>query len=131
MVKDKCAYYSELNGLPVGECIVELNGSPTPFYAAEVDAIADDDPSFLAWMLQKEREAMILTPWGFRKALNAAGKRAEVEAGLAGMTQDELDGWHVASSFERLNPLVIKLAGEILGYNDDQIDAFFKNALNL
>ena len=92
----------------------------------ELSAVSD-----IAAILQAERKTMIVKPWQFRKAINAAGKRTIVESALSSMTQDEQDGWHVASQFERLNPLVIKLASEILGYNDAQIDSFFRTAATL
>ena len=78
--------------------------------------------------LQAEREFMVLEPEQFRKAVNAAGKRAEVEAALSTMTQDEQDWWHVALRYERLHPTTIKLVGDKLGYSDTQIDNFFRNA---
>lgn len=81
--------------------------------------------------LQSERSLMIVTPWQFRRAINAAGKRSLVDGALSSMTEDEQDGWQVASQFERLDPLVIKLAGEILGYNATQIDNFFRSAADM
>lgn len=80
--------------------------------------------------LEELRAGMVVTPWQFRKALNASGKRGQVNAILAQADQDTKDGWEVAQQFERLHPMVVSF-GQALGLTDTEMDSLFELAATL
>lgn len=80
--------------------------------------------------LEEIRQGMIVTPWQFRKALNATGKRGQVEAAVNQLDQDGKDGWEYASAFERLHPMITEL-GAGLGMTDTELDDLFTLASTL
>ena len=69
-----------------------------------------------------------VSAWQIRKALNAAGLRAEVEAAVAASDdQDIKDGWEYAQSFDRTHQLVVAMASQ-LGLDDDDVTQIFSVA---
>lgn len=73
---------------------------------------------------------IVVSPWQFRKALNAEGLRAAVEAAIAAADQDTKDGYEFATEFRRHDPLVITM-GTALGKTSAQMDDFFALATTL
>lgn len=73
---------------------------------------------------------IIVTPWRFRKALNAEGLRSAVEAAIAAADQDTRDGYEFATEFRRHDPLVVTM-GAALGKTSAQMDDFFTLAATL
>lgn len=73
-----------------------------------------------------------VTPWQMRKALNASGKRALVDALLANpqTPRDVIDGWEVASEWRRYDPVLLMMAQQ-LGMTSGDIDALFTLAATL
>lgn len=71
-----------------------------------------------------------VNPWQIRRALNARGLRAGVEAAVAAGTQDMKDGWEFASEIRRDHPLVIEV-GTILGKSSKELDDLFRTAATL
>lgn len=67
------------------------------------------------------------TPWQMRKALNAAGLRAAVEAAVAGADQTTKDGWEFATEFRSDDALLLAL-GVALGKTPDEIRALISAA---
>ena len=67
------------------------------------------------------------TPWQIRKALNALGLRAVVEAAVAQQDQDTRDGWEFATEFRRDNALLNALAAALA----IDLDAVFRLAVTL
>lgn len=83
-------------------------------------------------LLEEERQGMIVTPWQFRKAVNATNRRGDINSLLNNpqMSQDAKDGWEVATSWERNHPLVIEF-GTALGMTETDIDDLFRLAATL
>lgn len=73
---------------------------------------------------------VVVTPWQIRKALNASGLRAAVEAAVAASDQQTKDAWEFAQEFRRDNPLIAAVAGA-MGKTDGEIDALFALAVSL
>ncbi len=71
-----------------------------------------------------------VTPWQMRKALNAAGLRATVEAAVSAADQDTKDGWEYASEIRRDNALLNSMAAA-LNMTSEQLDDLFRTASNL
>lgn len=71
-----------------------------------------------------------VTPWQIRKALNAVGLRASVEAAVAAADQTTQDAWQYATEFRRDNPLVNGVA-LALGKTEAELDAVFNLAVTL
>lgn len=65
-----------------------------------------------------------LTKWQVRKVLNAAGLREQVEAAIAGGSQDFKDAWECAGHYERDNALLNGMA-QSLGMTSSQLDDLF------
>ena len=80
--------------------------------------------------LQAKREGLVVTPWQIRKALNAAGLREAVEAGVAQADVSTKDAWEFAQEFKRLDPLVTGL-GTMLGKTELELDTLFELAVTL
>ena len=74
------------------------------------------------------RGTMVVSPWQLRRALNQLNLRDNVEAAVQAGDQDTQDGWDYASSFERLNPLVLSLAVG-LGMTAEEMDDVFRLAV--
>lgn len=77
--------------------------------------------------LQIKREAMSVTPWQFRKAINQLGHRTKVEQLITTASQDIIDGWKVATSFKRLHPMVVQF-GNAIPLTDIELDDLFELA---
>lgn len=73
---------------------------------------------------------LAVTPWQIRKALNAVGLRASVEAAVAASDQTTKDAWQYATEFRRDNPLVNGVA-LALGKTEAELDAVFNLAVTL
>lgn len=73
---------------------------------------------------------MSVTPWQIRKALNATGLRAQVEAAVASSDTTTKDAWEFAQEFKRHDPLVVGI-GQALGQTDAQLDDLFVLASTL
>jgi hypothetical protein len=71
-----------------------------------------------------------ITPLQARKALNAAGLRAAVEAAIAAGDQTTKDSWQYATEILRTDPLIVSLSGT-LGLSSEQVDALFIQASTL
>ncbi len=71
-----------------------------------------------------------VTPRQIRKALNASGLRATVEAAVAAAPQDVRDEWEYALEIRRDYPLMTAMAAQ-LGMTDAQIDDLFRAAAQL
>jgi len=71
-----------------------------------------------------------VSAWQIRKALNATGKRGQIEAAIKNASIDVQDGWAVAKEFERHHELVVGLT-KALGMTDAEVDAVFKLAATL
>lgn len=79
--------------------------------------------------LNKRRESMVATPWQIRKALNALGLRATLEAAVVTSDQATKDAWEFAQEFKRLDPLVISM-GATLSKTPAELDALFELAIS-
>ena len=66
-----------------------------------------------------------LEPWQIRKALNAVGLRAQVEAAVAASSLDVQDGWATAKYFERNHPLIVQMVAA-LKLSDAEVDDVFR-----
>lgn len=73
---------------------------------------------------------VVVTPWQIRKALNAIGLRAAVEAAVSVADQTTKDAWEFAQEFRRDNPLIAAVA-TALGKTEAEIDALFALAVSL
>ena len=73
---------------------------------------------------------LTVSAWQIRKALNATGLRALVEAAVLAGPQDLKDAWEYAKEFERANPLVEAL-GAALGKTSDELDDLFALAAGM
>lgn len=71
-----------------------------------------------------------VTPWQIRKALNATGLRAAVEAAVSGADQTTRDAWEFAQEFRRDNPLIGAVAAQ-LGKTAQEVDDLFALARSL
>lgn len=82
--------------------------------------------------IEEERTLMVVTPWQFRKAVNATNKRGDINSLLNNpqTSQDVKDGWEVASSWERTHEMVIQF-GYTLGMTDEDLDDLFRLAATL
>lgn len=68
------------------------------------------------------------SPWQIRKALNAAGLRAQTESAVAGSSDQDLkDGWEFASEFRSDDPFVIAM-GAALGKSQAETVAIIQAA---
>ena len=76
------------------------------------------------------KNAMTASKWQIRKALNATGLRAGVEAAVAAADQDTRDGWDFADEFRRDHPLIAGVA-LALGKTEAEIDALFALAVSM
>mgnify|MGYP003430957562 FL=1 len=88
---------------------------------------AATDQEVADWNAARERariDALSVTPWQFRKALNATGLRAAADAAVAASSQDVKDGDAVATEVRRSDPMIISMGGG-LGKTSDEIDALF------
>ena len=74
--------------------------------------------------------AISVTPWQIRKALNATGLRAAVEAAVLASDLTTQDAWQYATEFVRTDPLVVGLS-LALGKTEAELDAVFNLALAL
>jgi hypothetical protein len=97
-------------------------------YAAYLLWLADGNIPDLADPLPKP--ILIVSPWQIRKALNATGLRAAVEAAVALGDITIQDAWNHATEFVRTDPLVSAL-GYTLGKTDQELDALFELASTL
>lgn len=68
-----------------------------------------------------------VTPLQARRAINAAGLRAAIEAAIAAADQDAKDAWEYATVIERSNPTIAAMATG-LGLTEAQIDDLFRAA---
>lgn len=68
-----------------------------------------------------------VTPLQARRAINAAGLRASIEAAIAAADQDAKDAWEYATEIRRDNALIASMAGA-LGLTSAQIDDLFRDA---
>lgn len=73
---------------------------------------------------------IIVSPWQIRKALNATGMRAAVEAAVEVADQVTRDAWEFAQEFRRDNPLIAAI-GVAMGKTDEEIDQLFELAASL
>jgi hypothetical protein len=71
-----------------------------------------------------------VTPWQMRRALNAAGLRATVEAAVSAQDQDTRDGWEFATTIRRDNALINAMA-PALSLTSEQVDDLFRAAASL
>lgn len=72
----------------------------------------------------------VITPLQVRLALNQAGLRAQVNAYVATLSQDEQDKWEYATTIERTNATLV--AGtSALGMSVQQVDQLFQLAVGL
>jgi hypothetical protein len=72
----------------------------------------------------------VVTPLQARKAINAAGLRASIEAAVAASGQDAKDAWEYATEIRRDNALIASMAAG-LGLTSAQIDDLFRAAAAL
>jgi hypothetical protein len=79
--------------------------------------------------IEQQRAAMNLSRLQFRLGINAAGaqKRADLNAYIDTLTQDEQDRWLYEDAYARLSPLVLGIQ-TALGFSDAQLDTFFRNS---
>ena len=70
--------------------------------------------------------------WQIRKALNAAGKRQQVEGYIASVqaSQEEKDGWQFATSYQSDDQFVLKV-GLLLGMDASAVRSFILHAATL
>ena len=68
-----------------------------------------------------------VTPLQMRRALNAAGLRAAVEAAVAASDQDVKDAWEFALEIRRDNPLLTAMAAA-LSMTEEQVNDLFLQA---
>jgi hypothetical protein len=80
--------------------------------------------------LESAAGPLVCTPYQFRKALNLAGLRTQVEAAVAAGDQDTKDAWNHATSFVQDNDKVMAMA-QALGQTDEQIKTLFELAVTL
>jgi len=119
-----------------GKCWPDGNGNALNLRGMTDEELAEHD--WERWVapipdpptLEELRQDMVVSPWQIRKALNATGKRGQVNAAMNQADQDTQDGWEYANSFERLNPLVITL-GAALGLTEEELDDLFTLAASL
>lgn len=71
-----------------------------------------------------------LSPRQIRQALTAAGLRASVEAAVAAGDQNLKDWWEFATSFERMNPVVLGMA-TALNVTEQQMDDLWRLGASL
>ena len=70
------------------------------------------------------------TPWQFRKALNATGLRAAVDAHIASADLDTKDGYAVATEFRSDDPMFLAAAAAV-GKTPDEAYEFIAFAKSL
>lgn len=82
--------------------------------------------------IEQQRAGMSLSRLQFRKGVNASGaqKRADLDAYILTLTQNEQDEWFYEDSYARLSPLVLGIQ-TALNLTDAQLDTFFRNSANL
>lgn len=85
----------EINVMTGEQAVIEL----TPEEVVEIESRPPPQPP-----------CIVVTPWQIRKALNATGMRAAVEAFAAASDQDTRDGWERATEFREDDPLLIAAA---------------------
>lgn len=71
-----------------------------------------------------------LSAWQVRKVLTKFGVRAQVEAYVAGASQEIQDAYNEPSEFQRDNVLLNSTA-KLLGWTDEQLDSFFETGKTL
>ncbi len=64
------------------------------------------------------------TPRQVRIALNELGDREIVESVVAAANQDVQDSWEYSTVYKRQDPMILELS-EVLGWDDDKLDALF------
>jgi hypothetical protein len=110
-----------LAGLPFAwnaDGTITGRGNLTAQQNATLDAvIAAHDPT-------KPAVPASVTAAQARLALNAAGKRAAVEAVVAAATQDIKDYWQYSSNIDRQHPVILQMAA-ILGWTSTDLDTLF------
>ncbi len=99
----------------LGKEVVMLGGGEAGIYEAPVHAALVPEA---------------VTPWQIRKALNALGLRAAVEAAVAAGPQDLKDGWEFATEVRRDDQLVVAM-GAALGKSAKELDDLFALAATL
>jgi hypothetical protein len=102
--------------------------APSQTHGALVYVVGDE----AAWAALLPPPSLLIpavTPWQIRKALNALGLRAAVEAAVKASDQNTQDAWQYATEFRRDNPLVTNI-GLALGKTSEEVDALFELALN-
>ncbi len=122
--------------------LVIPNPNPGPLYLSVRDVPAETHPAPGEQLLtdaeyqaaadswQSSIVPQIVTPRQLRKALNAAGLRATVEAAVAAAPQDVRDEWEYALEIRRDYPLMTAMAAQ-LGMTDAQLDDLFRAAAQL
>ena len=71
-----------------------------------------------------------ISAWQVRKALNAAGLRATVEAAVAASDEETKDAWEYATEYKRTDPVLLRAAA-VIGLTDQQLDDLFALARTL
>lgn len=85
------------------------------------------------WIVRDKTPAelrVVASPRQIRQALNAAGLRQQIEAGVAAADQDTRDWWEFATSFESDHPSVLAMCAA-LGISDAQRQQVFDLAATL
>lgn len=110
-----------------GQVFYMPDGSPAEIY--EIGILPAADWTTTAPILPEP--PIRVSPWQFRKTLNASGLRQQVEDAIAASTDQDLkDGWEFATEFIRTDPLVVSM-GQALGKTDADMDALFELAQTL
>jgi len=108
-----------------------VDGERVPLSTKDTDELRDPtDPIVIAEELENKRIAMSVTPWQFRKAINQSGLRDRVEQLISVAPQDTVDGWKIATSFQRLHPMIIQF-GAVIPLTDIEMDELFELAITL
>lgn len=129
----KLYVYKNPNPTTLAECREVADDAVAPQAPWELMTVAE----FAAWNAAQTplpdpgpSVPMMVTPWQLRRALNAAGKRAQVEAYIATLSSDLQDDWNLASFIRRASALVASLMANF-GWSKNQVDNFFINVAKL
>lgn len=115
---------------------VVVDEMPEPDAAHVVESanyVVEADRVRQTWTLREKTPdelRITVTPRQIRQALNAAGLRQQIEAGVTAADQDTKDWWEFATSFESDHPMVIGMC-QALGVSDEQRAQVFQLAATL
>ena len=93
-------------------------------------ATSSDVPNDHPIAIDAQREAMVVSPFQAKTALEAAGLLTQVEGIIAAADATTQRAWSEAVEFKRLSPTILALANSI-GLTDTQIDDLFRSAAGI